>query len=97
MARPAGSIALRVTGVVPGLVVSDLQMPGATGLDVLHWLSRWLRGVPVILITAFGDARTHERAAKLGAAEVMDKPFDLEALRSRVRAILSRRESAGRT
>ena len=61
----------------PGLVVSDLRMPDVSGLDVIHWIGRWLPEVPVILITAFGDAQTHKRAKALGAAAVIDKPFDL--------------------
>jgi len=37
--------------------------------------------VPVILITAFGDERTHQRARDLGAVAVLNKPFDLTELR----------------
>ena len=68
----------------PSLIVSDLRMPGVTGLDVLHWLGRTLPQVPVILITAFGDAQTHRRAKALGAAAILDKPFDLEDFHAQV-------------
>jgi CheY-like chemotaxis protein len=69
----------------PDLVVSDLRMPGVNGLDVLHWLRRWLPEVPVILITAFGDRQVHKRAEALGAVMVIDKPFDLGEFLEHVR------------
>lgn len=64
------------------LVISDVQMPVVSGLDVLAALRRRARAMPVILITAFGDEHTHEEAQRLGAAAVFDKPFDLADLRT---------------
>lgn len=61
----------------PIIVVSDLQMPGLTGLDVLHALRPHMPHVAAILITAFGDPKTHKRAKELGAVTVLDKPFEL--------------------
>ena len=87
----------RSGSAVPDLVVSDVQMPGATGLDVLHWLQRWLRGVPVILITAFGDRRIHRRAQELGAALVIDKPFDLSRLHDDIVRVLGQKASVDPT
>lgn len=66
------------------LVVSDIRMPGPSGLDVVHWIARCLPDVPVILITSFGDEQTHRRAKALGAVAVIDKPFDLEELQGHV-------------
>jgi DNA-binding response OmpR family regulator len=64
------------------LVISDVRMPGKTGLDVLAGL-RWAEWpVPVILITGFGDLQTHAEARRLGAIAVFDKPFDLDDLRT---------------
>jgi DNA-binding response OmpR family regulator len=54
----------------------------------LHWLHGSLPGVPVILITAFGDRLVHKRASELGAALVIDKPFSLPELHERVREVL---------
>ena len=67
------------------LIVTDNRMPGCTGLELLTALraARWK--TPVILITAFGSDRTHQRAADLGATAVLDKPFPLERLRALVR------------
>lgn len=66
--------------VEPDLIISDIRMPGWTGLEVLESLrdSDW--ATPVILITAFGDKETHAEARRLGAAVVFDKPFDIDDL-----------------
>ena len=62
-------------------MITDINMPTLTGLDVLTEL-RWDDwSVPVILITAFGDEQTHGEGARLGAAMVFNKPFELDELR----------------
>jgi CheY-like chemotaxis protein len=62
------------------VLVSDIRMPGMSGLDALERLRQlgWAGGI--ILITAFGDEATHARARELGASMVLDKPFDLDVL-----------------
>lgn len=72
----------------PDIVVSDICMPGLTGLDVLSRIRQRYPELPVILITAFGDALTHRRARALGAVDVIDKPFDLGLLFRRVQDVL---------
>lgn len=66
------------------LIVSDLRMPGLSGLDVLGAIRDGNWRTPFILITAFGDEETHREAHDLGARAVLDKPFDLERLRTLV-------------
>jgi len=66
------------------LVVTDVRMPGLTGLDVLAILRCANRVTPVILITAFGDEATHAEGRELGAVAVFDKPFNVDALRATV-------------
>lgn len=73
----------------PDLLISDIQMPGATGLEALSALRRAGVLVPAILLTAFGDAATHAAAQRLSAS-VLDKPFDPDTLIERVRNLLSR-------
>ncbi len=82
--------AIAADGALDGydLVVSDVRMPGFTAIDVLAAMRPFLSRTPVVLITAFGDPRTHQRALLLGAAAVIDKPFDLDELRSRLRELL---------
>jgi CheY-like chemotaxis protein len=66
------------------LVISDLRMPGPTGLEVLAGLRNDDWATPFILITAFGDEETHEEARRLGAVAVFDKPFDLDDLKTAI-------------
>jgi CheY-like chemotaxis protein len=77
--------------VATDLVVSDIRMPVCTGMQILEQLRAVRWHVPIILMTAFGDAATRERAAALGAV-LFDKPFDLDDLRTAVAALLQRRE-----
>jgi two-component system response regulator (stage 0 sporulation protein F) len=62
------------------LIVSDIRLPGLNALDVLRGARRALEATPVILITAFGDQRTRDRALLLGASAVFDKPLDVDDL-----------------
>jgi DNA-binding response OmpR family regulator len=89
---------LRSLGVFPAndtfnrvaLVVSDIRLPGMSGLDVLKVCGYVGRFPPIILITAFGDNWTREKARKLGALDMLDKPFDIDELVDRVRRIVPR-------
>ncbi len=63
------------------VIVSDIRMPGWSGMQVLQGLADRDRPTPVILITAFGDAKTHMLARDLGAVCVLDKPFEMDDLR----------------
>jgi DNA-binding response OmpR family regulator len=62
-------------------------MPICTGLQILQALRDARRTVPVILMTAFGDDGTRDRAEDLGAI-FFDKPFALDDLRTAVRSVL---------
>lgn len=66
------------------MVVSDVRMPGCSGLHVLRALRAAGRAVPVILITAFGDEDVVDEGQRAGAACVLSKPFDLEQLLAEV-------------
>lgn len=71
------------------LVISDIQMPYITGLEILRaLLAVRTAHLPVILITSFGDSETHEEAQRLGAAAVVDKPFELSRLVDVVETVL---------
>jgi len=62
------------------LLISDLRMPGWTGLEILEIVAASGLATPVILITAFGTAETHVEARRLGVIAVFDKPFELSSL-----------------
>jgi DNA-binding response OmpR family regulator len=77
------------------LIVSDIRMPGFSGLEILDYVRDSDHQTPVLLITAFGDERTHARAEVLGAAGILDKPFDIDEFSKTVISILwERRQSA---
>lgn len=63
------------------LLVSDVRMPGGDGLELAEVLQAASIGVPLILMTGFGDEDTRRRVAALGAV-LFDKPFALDELRA---------------
>jgi len=70
------------------LVITDIRMPGASGLQALETLRGWDWGTPLMVITAFGDENAHQEAARIGVAAVFDKPFDLDKFRAAVQSLL---------
>lgn len=72
------------------LIISDIRMPGRTGLEVAHIVREWGWEVPLILITAFGDEDTACQAAAAGATCLFSKPFDLDDIRTAVSILLAR-------
>jgi CheY-like chemotaxis protein len=72
------------------LIVTDVRMPGITGLEILAGLRENDWSTPVILMTAFGDAELHAEAERLGVVAVLDKPFELDTLRKLVRQWVDR-------
>jgi DNA-binding NtrC family response regulator len=71
------------------LIVTDVRMQGATGLELLAELRERDWSTPIVLMTGFGDARVHAEAEKLGALAVFDKPFDIRDLQRLVRPWLN--------
>lgn len=79
---------LEAAEMAPDLVITDLRMKACTGLDVVHRAREAFPDTPVVLITAFGDARTHARAKELGASAIIDKPFALPDLQATIDSLL---------
>ena len=73
------------------LVLTDMRMPGQTGLDLLGALHRLNPEVPVIVMTAFGTVATAVEAMKKGAADYLTKPIDLDELEVLIARTLERR------
>ena len=69
------------------LIVSDINMPDLTAIEVLAALRCRTQNAPVILITAFGDTATRREARELGACAVLDKPLGRNDLRAALRTV----------
>jgi FixJ family two-component response regulator len=72
-----------------GCLITDVQMPGMTGLELQARLVEDEQRIPIIFITAFGNARMRAQAMRAGAIEFLGKPFDDQVLLESVRAALS--------
>jgi CheY-like chemotaxis protein len=66
------------------LILSDINMPGMSGLELLPKAKAVRPDVPVIMITAYGDAETKRRALESGAEALLTKPIDFVQLRSEI-------------
>ena len=66
------------------LILSDINMPGMSGLELLPKAKAARPDVPVIMITAYGDADTKRKALEGGAEALLTKPIDFVALRGEI-------------
>lgn len=85
--RVEDSFFLKPAPVPVDLFVTDNRMPMYTGLEIVSGLREAGLQMPVVIMTAFGNAETRQQAEALGAA-LLDKPFKMEALRVLVRRLL---------
>jgi two-component system, LuxR family, response regulator FixJ len=75
-----------------GCIITDVRMPGLSGIDLLRRLKELKVVAPVIVITGHGDVALAVEAMKAGAVDFLEKPFDDEVLLASVRPALARRE-----
>jgi CheY-like chemotaxis protein len=66
------------------LILSDINMPGMSGLELLPKAKALRPDVPIIMITAYGDAETKRKALENGAEAILTKPIDFGTLRSEI-------------
>src|SRR5436305_221703 len=66
------------------LILSDINMPGMTGLEMLPKVKEIRPEVPVIMITAYGDPDTRRKAIEGGASGLLTKPIDFAVLREEI-------------
>jgi two-component system response regulator PilR (NtrC family) len=77
-----------------GLMISDISMPGMSGLDLLRYSRRTSPDTAVILMTAFGSKETAIQALNEGAAFYVEKPFDLDEMKAVVRKTFEQKKIA---
>jgi len=78
----------RCHGTVFDLVITDLRLPGVSGLEILQALRNQGNATPVIMMTAYGDVDTAVSAMRSGAYDFIPKPFKLSAIKKQVRSAL---------
>lgn len=81
------------------LVITDICMPEMDGLEMLERMGRvtFLKNMPVLVVTAYGEKENERKALELGALDVIDKPFDSVIFRKRIENLLkiSEKENIG--
>jgi CheY-like chemotaxis protein len=68
----------------PDVIISDVRMPGLTGMEILAGLRQAEWPTVIVLMTAYADQHTREEAARLGADAFFEKPFDIDDLTTAV-------------
>ena len=85
---PSAPAALQLIADAAGasiiLILSDINMPGMSGLELLPKAKAARPDVPIIMITAYGDAETKRKALEAGADALFTKPIDFGALRGEI-------------
>ena len=92
-ANSAADALARIAGTIEQsliLILSDINMPGMTGLEMLPKVKEMRPDVPVIMITAYGDADTKRKAIESGATGLLTKPIDFTLLREEIDTRLER-------
>lgn len=77
-----------------GCIITDVRMPGMSGIDLLRRLKEMGIRLPVIVITGHGDVPLAVEAMKFGAIDFLEKPFDDDVLLASVRSALDRSEAS---
>jgi len=83
------ALALLSGGIEPGVIVilSDINMPGMDGLQLLGEIKERFPDLPVMMVTAYGDDERRRHAGELGAAEFLTKPVDFDFLKAQLRQL----------
>lgn len=77
-----------IDAIAPGCIVTDVRMPGMSGLELLRYLKQRNLPLPVIVMTGHGDIALAVEAMKAGAVDFIEKPFDDEFIVGAVQAAL---------
>lgn len=74
------------------LIITDIRMPGLTGLDILPRLRRLKPEIPIIVMTAYGSEEVRLEALERGATTYLEKPIHLSQLRTLIHEMVSTKE-----
>ncbi len=88
---PEGAVR-KILAFAPDVVLLDIRLPGKDGIELLRELVSLGTGIQVVMLTSDDTAETAVRAMKLGAADYLTKPFDLEKVKVVVRGLVEKRE-----
>jgi two-component system, response regulator, stage 0 sporulation protein F len=69
------------------VILSDINMPGMDGLELLGEVKQRRPDLPVMMVTAYGDDERRRRASELGAFEFISKPVDFDRLKEQLRKL----------
>lgn len=69
------------------LILSDINMPGKSGLDLLKEVKSNFPQLKVMMVTAYGDQQNYDKAFSLGADDFITKPIDFDQLREKIVAL----------
>lgn len=92
---PSADAFLDALPVPDGCILTDIRMPGMTGLELVRELDRRGVGLPVIVMTGHGDVPLAVEAMKAGVVDFLEKPFDDAHLISSIRQALAAASGAG--
>jgi two-component system, response regulator, stage 0 sporulation protein F len=86
-----GALEQLTEGIEPTLIVilSDINMPGMDGLTLLGAIKERFPGLPVMMVTAYGDDERRRRASELGAFEFLTKPVDFDHLKAQLQQLVA--------
>ncbi|HKO94927.1 MAG TPA: response regulator, partial [Polyangiaceae bacterium] len=91
-AQSASAARVAFDSAEPDVVVTDLNMPGQSGIEFCEWVVTNRADTPVILITAFGSLDTAIAAIRAGAYDFITKPFEIDVLAIALERALKHRQ-----